>query len=204
MRLPLLLMSGLLLCSSCGEQPRSDTALRLRALQHRPVVLTTFYPTTYFAQRIAGQHADVRCPLPAAADPVSWKPSQDVLAAYQSADLIVTNGARLEKWVGQVSLPSARVLKTAARFHEQWVRIVLTTHSHGPEGEHSHYGVDGHTWLDPRFAILQSRAIADALIELRPDHAADFEAGFASLEKDLMELHAAFEALADQPAGESL
>ncbi|NRA58319.1 MAG: hypothetical protein HRU13_09435, partial [Phycisphaerales bacterium] len=32
-------------------------------------VLTTFYPTQYFAERIAGAGVDVKCPAAAAGDP---------------------------------------------------------------------------------------------------------------------------------------
>ena len=208
MRFPLWLAFGLLFCTSCDSEapggPGSGTSSK-GASTDKPVVLTTFYPTTYFAKRIAGDLAEVRCPLPADADPIFWKPSEDALAACQEADLVVANGAKLEKWIEQVSLPASRLVKTAAGFRDQWVRFEeATTHSHGPEGEHSHVGVDGHTWLDPQLAILQSRAIADALIQLRPEHTAEFEAGFASLEKDLQELHAGFAALGAQPEGEFL
>ncbi len=204
MRCPLLLTLGLLSLASCGDDPNEGGAWQPESPNDKPVVLTTFYPTTYFATRIAGDLAEVRCPLPADADPIFWKPSEDVLASYQAADRIVANGAKFEKWIEQVSLPTSRLVKTAAGFRDRWLRVVETTHSHGPGGEHSHFGYDGHTWLDPQLAILQSRAIADALIELRPDRAADFEARFASLEKDLQELHVGFEGLGEQPEGESL
>ena len=205
MRFPLWLVFGLLLCASCGDGSTGSGTPSAGSSNGKPVVLTTFYPTTYFATRIAGDVVDVRCPLPADADPIFWKPSAEAVASYQAADLIVVNGAELEKWVGQVSLPASRVVETAAGFRDQWVRYEeQTTHSHGPEGEHAHVGIDGHTWLDPQLAILQSRAIADALIELRPDHTAAFEAGFASLEQDLQELHAGFEALGTLPEGEFL
>ena len=36
----------------------------------RPLILTTFYPTTYFTQRIVGDYCDVECPVPNDADPI--------------------------------------------------------------------------------------------------------------------------------------
>jgi zinc transport system substrate-binding protein len=200
-----LLLFGPLALGSCGDAPAGDGGAGAGASDGKPVVLTSFYPTTYFATRIAGDRAEVRLPLPAGADPIYWKPSADAVAAYQAADLIVVNGAGFEKWIEQVSLPASRVVDTAAGFEEQWVRYEEeTTHSHGPEGEHTHTGLDGHTWLDPQLAILQSRAIADALVALRPDDATVFEANFAALEQDLLELDAGFQALGKVPAGEPL
>ncbi len=55
----------LLLLASCQKGTESDYS----NAQESNVVLTTFYPTTYFAQRIAGDHLQVDCPLPDGADP---------------------------------------------------------------------------------------------------------------------------------------
>lgn len=66
----------------------------------KPVVFTTFYPTTYFAQRIAGEFAEVVCPLPEGADPIFGHPEADQVLTYQAADLVIVNGASFEKWVG--------------------------------------------------------------------------------------------------------
>ena len=42
------------------------------------------------------------------------QPSDELLAAYQRADLIVLNGAGFAKWVAGASLPPSRVVDTAA------------------------------------------------------------------------------------------
>lgn len=204
MRTHLLLASALLFYGSCAQEPSGEASARPQPDNGKPDVLTTFYPLTYFATRVAGDLVNVRCPLPADADPIHWKPSADDVAEYQAADLVIANGARLEKWIRQVSLPTSRLVKTAERFRETWGRVVETTHSHGPEGEHSHYGVDGHTWLDPRLAVQQSRALTDALVRLLPDSAAELERGFASLEEDLKTLHQSLEALGSLPDGQRL
>lgn len=66
-------------------------------------------------------------------------------------------------------------------------------HSHGPEGEHSHGQTAVTTWLDPRQAVIQARAIRDALAAAHPEQNADFEDGLAALEKDLVALDARME-----------
>lgn len=152
-------------------------------------VLTTFYPTTYFAQRIAGDLAnhgvEVACPVPEGEDPIFWQPTAEQVGEYQRADLIVLNGAGFERWAANAALPSSRVVDTAAGFAAEFIIIQGKTHSHGTAGSHNHEGLDGHTWLDPRNAAQQSLAIANALVTLMPEHRQVFENNAARLTADL-------------------
>lgn len=150
-----------------------------------PYVVTTFYPTTYFAQRIAGDRVEVVCPLPDGADPIFWHPSRDVLAQYQGARLVIVNGADFERWLPTVSLPQSRVVDTAAGFKERFLKFQTATHSHGAGGTHTHEGIDGHTWVDPQNAKMQAKALADALARAFPAHASAFATGLAALQADL-------------------
>ena len=166
-------------------------------------VLTTFYPTTYFAQRIAGDLVEVGCPLPQGADPIFWMPDAGAMQQYQAADLVIINGATFEQWVNKVTLPSSRVVDTAKGLGEGLVNEGLvkyeqaTTHRHGPEGEHTHEGIDGHTWVDPLNALAQAEVIAEALTKRWPEHAASFSEGLDSLAVDLRALDGRFRAFAD-------
>ncbi len=160
------------------------------------VVYTTFYPTTYFAQRIVGDLAEVVCPLPADADPIFWQPDAALIERYQGADLIVLNGADFEKWAQRVSLPASRVVDTARSFKDQHLRYEnALTHSHGPSGAHTHEGVDGHTWLDPQNARAQAKAIHQAILQRTTDPKAkqQLQSRWASLDQDLASLATDFE-----------
>lgn len=149
-------------------------------------VLTTFYPTTYFARRIAGDAVTVVCPVPEDADPIFWMPDDATIQRYQQAALVIINGAGFEKWVEKVSLPSTRVVDTALPSKSQFLHYEdAVSHSHGPEGEHTHSGLDGHTWVDPGFAKLQAREIEAALSKRWPEHRKAFEERYTALAKDL-------------------
>jgi zinc transport system substrate-binding protein len=157
----------------------------------RLTVYTVNYPLKYFAERIAGEHAEVVFPAPAEIDPAFWKPAATTIGAYQRADLILLNGAGYAKWVARVSLPRRRLVDTSAAFADRLIRTdVGIAHSHGAGAEHAHAGTAFTTWLDPRQAMLQAEAIKRALIKKRPRFEADFEDNFAALESDLYELDA--------------
>lgn len=168
------------------------------------LVMTTFYPTTYFAKRIAGGRVPVECPLPADADPIFWQPTVADLQRYQKAGLIVINGADFEKWVATAALPEARVVNTAAPFKSDFVRFKTMTHSHGAKGQHTHEGTDGHTWLDPINAKAQASEIAKAMSKRFPEDAAEFEKNLKTLLADLDTLDARFKALTPKLGGVTL
>jgi zinc transport system substrate-binding protein len=159
------------------------------------VVYTTFFPTTYFARQIGGDHFDVVCPLPPGADPITWRPSREQIAAYRRADLIIINGATFEQWTSTVSLPTSRVVDTTAAFSDEFVKYETVTHSHGPGGEHTHEGIDGHTWLDPINAKRQAQAILEAMVRVSPTDELSLRTAHMRLAADLDDLNERFESL---------
>ncbi len=185
----------LIALAACNKSAKTDTAA-----QESDEVFATFYPITFFAGRIAGDAVPVVCPLPGDADPIFWKPSREQLAAYQSAALILTNGASFEKWLQTASLSPSKLVDTGAAFAGDLVRYEeAVEHRHGPSGDHSHEGIDGHTWLDPVNAIAQAEAIRTALSKRWPEHADGFATNCKALTADLQELQSRFESLGELP-----
>ncbi len=184
MRLWWLTLGGLALVLALipACSPRKITPAPAR----KPVVYTTNYPLAYFAERIAGDAADVRFPAPPGVDPAYWEPETSVIEAYQQADLVLLNGAGYEKWVERATLAASRLVNTSAAFEADYIPLKdAVTHSHGPEGQHTHAGFAFTTWLDPHLAQRQAEAIREALMRLMPERAADFEENLRALAADL-------------------
>lgn len=170
----------------------------------KPLVQTTNYPVTYFAQRIAGDLVDLRFPAPLGEDPAFWQPTAEEVAAFQSADLVLINGATYEKWLDRVSLPGHLLIDSAAGFAAQFIRVQdAVTHSHGKEGAHSHSGTAFTTWLDFNQAKQQAEAVRAALVKLVPAAAEAMNRNAATLATDLdqldADLQAAAKTIGDQP-----
>jgi len=160
-----------------------------------PVVYTTFYPMTYFTERIGGDLVKVVCPLPPGADPIFWQPDRETIAEYQQADLIVINGAEFEKWVLTATLPDNRVVDTTAGLSGEFITYETTTHAHGMTGKHTHEGIDGHTWLDPINARRQADVIRQALVKRLPEHENELDSNFQALADELDGLNQRLEAM---------
>ena len=160
------------------------------------------YPLLYFAERIGGDHVDVKFPIPSGMDPALWTPSGDEIAAFQDADLIFINGAGYASWLKTASLPSSKMVNTSIAFEDRYVEAEnAITHSHGPGNSHSHAGIAFTTWLDPAFAIEQARAVHAALKEKLPDLHESLDENYASLQRDLQQIDARLaEATADKTA----
>lgn len=169
------------------------------------VVYVTNYPLKYFAERIGGEHVTVHFPAPPDEDPAYWTPDPKTISNYQQADLILLKGAGYEKWAEAASLPRSKLCQTSSQFTAKDFIVVedAVTHSHGPEGAHTHSGRAFTTWLDPTLAVKQADAIRNALTELRPKHADAFRQGYDALRSDLealdQEIADTVMAASDQP-----
>lgn len=173
-------------CRTAEQKPKKTA----RAEAKKSVYVVN-YPLQYFAQRIAAGEAKIVFPAPADGDPAFWSPDKQTILAYQQADLILLNGATYAKWVGKVTLPESKLVDTSGSFKDKYIVIKdAMVHTHGPEGKHSHAGTDFNTWVDPAQAIVQAKAVKDALAKLLPKHAAKFQQNFKALEKDLLALDA--------------
>lgn len=192
---------GVLLLTGCGRQ--QDTADDLADADSVGgdaevyTLATTFYPTTYIAERLLAGVPGVAvvCPTPSDADPAHWRPSADEIGTFQDAELILLNGAGLEGWSSGAALPRSRVIDSSASFSADLIAVEGRTHSHGPDGDHTHEGVDPHTWLDPMNAIAQAEALADRLQQNHADHAERIRANMQVLRTEFEDLRHRAEAL---------
>jgi zinc transport system substrate-binding protein len=106
---------------------------------------------------------------------------------------------------GHCTLPEEKLINAGEAFEDQLILYEnALTHSHGPSGEHTHAGIDPHTWLDPKIAMAQCRRIAEALKKAAPSHEADFEQNLEALLERLEGLDQAFENLSKGYQGQVL
>ena len=85
---------------SCGSKQRSQE----NKPREKPVVSPVNYPLHYFAQRIGGEGIQLEYPVPADVDPAYWIPDDEALSVYQSADIILANGAGYAGWIDRKSV----------------------------------------------------------------------------------------------------
>lgn len=159
-------------------------------------IYTVNYPLAYFAERIAGDQAEVVFPVPPDTDPAFWMPDAKTIADYQGADLILLNGAGYAKWTANVSLPRLRLVDTSRGFKDAYIEVEeAVSHNHGRGSEHSHGGTAFTTWLDLHQAAMQAEAIQQALVRIRPEAKAQFESNHNRLKTQLFALDGELQAI---------
>lgn len=200
LRPTLALLLVLLPLLACGAEQGVDRSHASADRAGPPVVVVTFHPTEYLVKRLAGERVRVVCDVPPDADALFWEPDRRAVQRMQRADLIVLNGAGLERWTERVSLPRSRVLDSSAALAGSLLEYEDSqVHSHGSGAEHVHTGVDAHLWLDPNLALEQARSIHAGLARILPAAArGELNQSLAALENDLSALDARLVALSER------
>jgi len=189
------LLAALLVVTGCRERSPSAPPTA-QSEGEKPRVFTVNEPLACFARRIGGDLVEVSFPAPDDVDPAYWIPGPETLLKYQSADLILLNGADYAKWTLRSTLPWSRTVMTTRDVEDSHIEIAdAVSHTHGPEGEHSHAGLVAETWLDPRIAIAQAQVVLEELQGLLPASSETLTANFGELERDLRGLDTEFESV---------
>ena len=176
--------------SACSPSAGAEETKTVEAKNTEPrIVLSANYPLAYFAERLAGEFAEVSYPGPPNEDPAFWRPDREMLRDLQSADLLLLNGPGYSPWVGTLSLSIDRTIDTTAGFEDRWIEAEASAvHVHGPDGTDGGAHVDFTTWIDPALAIEQASSVAAALSRLDPPHREIYMERLESLESDLADL----------------
>ncbi|MDJ0928544.1 MAG: metal ABC transporter substrate-binding protein [Gammaproteobacteria bacterium] len=203
LRLPVAIAIGLTACGQ-NEDNAGDSAPQA-PVDPRPVVYAVNYPLAWMAERLGGDAIRVEFPAPADEDPAYWQPTPDQIIEFQNAALILLNGAGYAGWVEEATLPNKRLIDTTRQVRVRLIRDEdEATHSHGPDGYHSHGDWAFTTWLDPTMAIAQASAIRDAFVVTFPELTEDVNAHYTVLERDLKKLDAQLKELLSQFGDEPL
>src|SRR3990172_4306175 len=127
-------------------------------------VLASFLPMYLFARNVGGDApgVTVEMMLPASLGcPHDYSLSPGDMRKIAESDVFIANGFGIEVFLGapvRRANPKILVVETASS--------VAPLRARGPHG-----GVNPHTWISPRNAIVQVRAIEKALSDLSPENA---------------------------------
>jgi zinc transport system substrate-binding protein len=142
-------------------------------------VLTSFLPMEIFTRNVVGDTpgVSIETMLPASMGcPHDYALTPGDMRKIAAADLFVANGFGMEEFLGEPvrrANPAIRVVVTARAVRP--LRAERDDPATAAAGKgHNHGGVNPHTWVSPRNAILQVREIEAALSAERPGLARAF------------------------------
>lgn len=161
-------------------------------------VVTSFYPLYFLASEIGGEHVNAVNLVASGIEPHDWTPKSRDLSAITEASLFLYHGAGLEGWVDDVLNGLSKDNKVITKEMSEGITLIdgegeqEHEHEQGDEEEHDHEGLDPHTWVSPKSAIILAENVKDSLIEADGEHKADYEQNYEALYEKLSEIDKAY------------
>ena len=143
-----------------------------------------------FSQNIGKEMIDVTLLVPMGADPHDWEPTIRDREKLQKADVIIVNGIGYEHWLGSfdsndnqgILVDTSNGISTLdSEKHDDHAK----EDGHEEEDKHDHEDLDPHIWLNPVYAQLQVKNIANALSNSDPTNKNYYQSNAAIYNKEL-------------------
>lgn len=179
--IPVVVLASLLLTACGGATPSGPSGLK---------VVTSSTIVGDVTRQVGSDLIELTVLFPPGADPHTFEPRPQDVAAISEADVIVINGLGLEEALE----PTLEANAKGVVVHASEGIEVLAFEGEEHEGEeqegeeHHHEGGDPHTWTDPNNVIVWTENIAAALAEADPSHAAEYRANADAYIASLREL----------------
>jgi len=170
-------------------------------------VTVSILPQAYFVERIAGDLVDVNVMVGPGEEAHTYEPKPEQMKSLTQSQILFTIGLEYENiWVPRFEdiNPSLKIIDSA----EGIQRIPLSSdHAHedeeeGHDDEDSGEGLDPHVWLSPDNGRVIAENILNALSELAPQHAEEFQENFDNLVEDIEEVDIRIETALSDLAGQ--
>lgn len=185
-----MLLGGLSGCSAPAEQEEGLS------------VVATIFPQYDFARQVMGGDDNLTMLLRPGQEVHSYEPTPQDIIAIQNCDLFIYVGGESDAWIEDVldgmdtsDMVILSLMDVVDPLEEDTENVLENPeeHDHQEDGTHLHEEeYDEHVWTSPKNAMLITQAICDALCEIDPDNAGQYQANTADYLTQLEELDAAF------------
>ncbi len=146
----------IVLVSACLFNPPSD--------RNKIQVVVTLLPQAEFVEKIGKDAVEVSVMVPPGASPHTYEPTPSQLAAVSRAQIYVKMGSGVEfelAWMDKILKMNKDMIVVDC---SEGIELMQAEY----EEEHEPSGVDPHTWLSPRNAVIMVETIYKGLIQIDP------------------------------------
>ncbi|WP_294372192.1 metal ABC transporter solute-binding protein, Zn/Mn family [uncultured Clostridium sp.] len=140
-------------------------------------VMVSIYPLKEFADKIAGDKAEISCMVPDNMEPHDYEPKTKDFEALTKSDAFIYNGLGLETWVEQVN--------TVIEDKD----ILIVDSSDGIDVRKEGEVIDPHSWLSLIEAQKQAENIKDTLIKIDEQNKDYYESNYNEFSGELQKLY---------------
>ena len=159
----------------------SDSIQFKKTNESKLQVISSFYPLHEFSQNVGKEKVDAKLLVPVGIEPHDWEPTIKDVQKMQKSDLIIINGIGFENWVDKLYEMNYQgvVVDTSIGIIKN-----MDEESSIPKESYDESG-DPHIWLNPVFAKIQVRNIADAFSDSDPENRQYFQENTANYINEL-------------------
>ncbi len=155
-----------------GKSPLFTNSSNSLANQSKIRIVASFYPIYEFSKKVGGDRIQIITLIPIGVEPHDFEPTIQQIQNAESANLVVYNGAGLERWIDKIN---SKFKVDASRGLSP-----IKSNDTGTTGTY-----DPHVWLDPVLAKKEVENIKDALVKVDPANSQYYQ---ANADKFLAEL----------------
>ncbi|WP_367873438.1 zinc ABC transporter substrate-binding protein [Luteolibacter sp. Populi] len=179
------MLTRILLAAALGLGGLTSCKSKVNSGSGKPLVVTTTTMATDLAQRIGGDHVEVRGLMGPEVDPHNYIPALSDTSLLERGDLIVYSGLHLEGRMQDTLEAMAKRGRRVVALSAGVTQDRLLAPQEGFEGTR-----DPHFWGDPTLWRETIPSLVKALSETVPAQAADFEAKGKEMTAELDKLDA--------------
>ena len=140
---------------SFADDDRTSGSISLNMNHPKLKIVTSFYPLLEFTKQIGGNRVEVSSLVPIGIEPHDFDPTIRQIQNAETADILIYNGAGLEKWIEKINVKS--------KVDASQNLSLLNSNGEDKSGMY-----DPHVWLDPVLAKGQVESIRNALMNADP------------------------------------
>jgi zinc transport system substrate-binding protein len=137
----------------------------------------SIYPIKEFAEKIAGDKAEVTCLVPENVEPHDYEPKTKDFEDLTKAKAFIYNGLGMEPWIDQLN----------ETISDQ--DIIIVDSSDGVQSRKEEEAVDPHSWLSLKNAEIQAENIKDTLIKVDEKNKDYYQENYNKFKNELEDLY---------------
>ena len=140
---------------SFADNDRTSGSISLNMNHPKLKIVSSFYPLLEFTKQIGGNRVEVSSLVPIGIEPHDFDPTIRQIQNAETADILIYNGAGLEKWIEKINVKS--------KVDASQNLSLLNSNGEDKSGMY-----DPHVWLDPVLAKGQVESIRNVLMNADP------------------------------------
>jgi len=150
-------------------------------------ITVSIIPLAYFAERIGGEWVHMNTMVGPGEEPHTYEPTPEQMKAIADSAIFFSIGVEYEDvWLPRLeeTNPDMVIVDTSAGIERIAVPTSIAEVSAHPDDEedHDHEGeLDPHVWLSPENGKIIAENMLNGLIEIAPEHEADFRSNTDTL-----------------------